>query len=189
MALDSSLLELDRVRAAYAGLRVLPTGEGQSVSARRETVFTRSPGGMLNVAGGKLTTYRRIALETLARLQGELGLHRLDSHPWALPGATGLERASLPKDLDPEIGAHLLHLYGSLATEVLAPAANDPSLLERLHSGGPDIAAQVRYAATHEWARTADDVLRRRTTCFYRGVADEQTTARVESILAARLPM
>ncbi|MBA3433406.1 MAG: hypothetical protein H0U08_04860 [Actinobacteria bacterium] len=187
VALDSSLLTPDCVRAAYAGLRVLPAGEGESVSARRETVFTRSPGGMLNVAGGKLTTYRRIALETLARLRAELGLHRLDKHPWPLPGAVGVERVTFGNHVEPEIRAHLLHLYGSLAPEVLALAADDPSLLERLHRDGPDIGAQARYAATHEWARSADDVLRRRTTCFYRGLADEWATGRVESILAARL--
>ena len=185
VALDSSLVAPDRVRASYAGLRVLPAGEGESVSARRETVFTRSPGGMLNVAGGKLTTYRRIALETLARLQRELGLHHLDRHPWPLPGAVGLEQVSLPMDLEPGIRRHLLHLYGSLAPEVLAPAEDDPSLLERLHPGGPDIAAQVLYAATHEWARSADDVLRRRTTCFHRGLADEAVRTRVERLLGA----
>ena len=84
--------------------------------------------------------------------------------------------------------AHLLHLYGSLATEVLAPAAEDPSLLERLHPGGPDIAAQARYAATHEWARDAEDVIRRRTTLFHRGLADAGTTARVESLVMGTLP-
>ncbi len=188
VALDASLIAPDRVRAVYAGLRVLPAGDGESVSARRETVFTRSPGGMLNVAGGKLTTYRRIALETLGRLRSELGLHRLDRRPWPLPGATGLDRVSLPFDLEPDVRTHLLELYGSLAPEVLAPATEDPSLLERLHPGGPDIAAQVRYAATREWARTGEDVLRRRTTCFHRGLADEQTRARVERVLAGRLP-
>jgi len=185
VALDSSLVAPDRVRAAYAGLRVLPAGEGESVSARREIVFTRSPGGMLNVAGGKLTTYRRIALEALTRLQSELRLHRLDRRPWPLPGATGLQHVSLPMDLEPELRTHLLHQYGSLAPEVLAPAADNPSLLERLNSDGPDIAAQVLYAATHEWARSADDVLRRRTTCFHRGLADEAVCARVERLLAA----
>jgi len=142
---------------------------------------------MLNVAGGKLTTYRRIALETLDRLRSELGLHRLDRRPWPLPGATGLEQVSLPLDLEPDVRTHLLHLYGSLAPEVLAPAVDDPSLLERLHSGGPDIAAQVNYAATHEWARNAEDVLCRRTTCFHRGLADEQTRGCVERVLAGTL--
>ena len=52
VALEPALVSPDRVRAVYAGLRVLPTGAGGSASARRETVFTRSPGGMLNVSGG-----------------------------------------------------------------------------------------------------------------------------------------
>jgi glycerol-3-phosphate dehydrogenase len=140
---------------------------------------------MLNVAGGKLTTYRRIALQTLARLRAELGLHRLDKRPWPLPGATGLERISLPVELEPDVRAHLLHLYGSVTPEVLAPAVEDTSLLERLNPRGPDIAAQVRYAVTHEWARTAEDVLQRRTTCFHRGLADETVRRRVEGILEA----
>ena len=187
VALEPALLVPDRVRAAYAGLRVLPTGEGGSASARRETVFSRSPGGMLNVAGGKLTTYRRIALEVLRRLQPELELHRLDTQPWPLPGASGLDEISLPGELEPDVRRHLVHQYGSLAPEVLALAVSEPELLERLHPDGPDIAAQVRYSATHEWARSVEDVLRRRTTCFYRGLADEPTSSRVEHILRAAL--
>jgi len=140
---------------------------------------------MLNVAGGKLTTYRRIAVTALERLRPELGLHRLDRRPWPLPGAVGLERISLAPDLEPDVRAHLLHLYGSLAPEVLALAAEDPELLERLHPQGPDIAAQARYAATHEWARSAEDVLRRRTTLFHRGLVDAEVTARVERVLQA----
>ena len=184
VALDHSLLGRDRARAAYAGLRVLPALPGESISVRRETVFTQSRGGMLNVAGGKLTTYRHIALEALDRLRGELGLRRLDKRPWPLPGATGLEDVSRAADVDPDVRAHLLHLYGSLASDVLAQAREDPSLLERLQPDGPDIAAQVRYAATHEWARNADDVLRRRTTCFHRGLVDDHVRARVERLLA-----
>lgn len=179
IALTADVVAADRVRAAYAGLRVLPAGEGASVSARRETVFTRSDGGMLNVAGGKLTTYRRIALEVLDRLRSELGLHRIDSRPWPLPSAIGLDRVALPVALDDDIREHLIHLYGNRAPALLAPAVDDPTLLERIHPGGPDIVAQVRYAATHEWARTADDVIRRRTTCFVRGLDDELTRGRV----------
>jgi glycerol-3-phosphate dehydrogenase len=188
VALDRSLLTPDRVRAAYAGIRVLPAGDGRSASARRETVFSRSRGGMLNVAGGKLTTYRRIALETLDRLRGDLGLHRLDTRPWPLPGAVGADHTELPRELDRDVRTHLLHLYGSLAREVLQPAAAEPALLERLHPDSPDIGAQVRYAASHEWAQTADDVLRRRTTCFYRGVVDSDLQARVDNLLASRPP-
>jgi glycerol-3-phosphate dehydrogenase len=182
-ALDARVLDADRVRAAYAGLRVLPAGEGESVSARRETVFTHGPAGMLSVAGGKLTTYRRIALEVLTRLRSDLGLHRIDTRPWPLPGADGLERVTLPAELEPDVRSHLLQLYGSLAPGVVAAANGDESLLERVHPAGPDIAVQVRYAASHEWARSPEDVVRRRTTLFHRGLADEATVSRVATLL------
>jgi len=187
VALGDDTVARDRVRASFAGLRVLPAGDGESVSARRETVFTRSPGGMLNVAGGKLTTYRRIALEALDRVRAELGLHHVDRRAWPLPGAVERRRAKGSPDVPPETRAYLEQLYGSHASDVLAYGEEDPSLLERLHPHGPDIAAQVRYAMTHEWARGATDVLRRRTTCFYRGLADEQTTSRVNQLIEARL--
>jgi glycerol-3-phosphate dehydrogenase len=184
VAIDAPVLSPGHVRATYTGLRVLPLGDGGTATARRETVFTRSAGGMLNVAGGKLTTYRKIALEAITRLRSELGVHRIDTRPWPLPGAELLGRLDF-EDVDPQAQAHLENLYGSLAGEVLAPARDDPALLERLHPAGPDIAAQARYAVTHEWARTAEDVLRRRTTLFHRGLADAETTGRVERELGS----
>jgi len=187
VALGADAVARDRVRATFAGLRVLPAGDGESVTARRETVFTESPGGMLNVAGGKLTTYRRIALEALDRVRGELSLHRLDRRPWPLPGAVGRSDARPSPDIPPETRAYLAQIYGSHASEVLELGEHDPSLLERLHPDGPDIAAQVHYAVSHEWARDASDVLRRRTTCFYRGLADEETASRVDRLLDARV--
>ncbi len=147
-------------RATFCGLRVLPGSDGTTASARRETVYSTGPSGMVSVAGGKLTTYRRIALDAL----DQLGVRGLSKRPRPLPGATGLERIAWPDEIDTKTRNHLLHLYGSLALEVLAPAAEDPSLLEPLVPGRPDIRAQELYARTHEWARTDEDVLRRRTT-------------------------
>jgi glycerol-3-phosphate dehydrogenase len=181
VALDPSLVARDRVRAAFAGLRVLPAGARATVSARRETVLTRGPGRMLSVAGGKLTTYRRIALGVLERLRSDLAVHRLETRPWPLPGAAG--GALFPGSLEPTVRANLAHLYGSLATDVLAPATEDPALLEPLHPDGPDLAAQALYAATDEWARSAEDVIRRRTTLFYRGLADAEVVRKVEELL------
>ncbi len=184
VALPRSLVAADRVRATYAGLRVLPAGKGEPVSARRETVITQGPGGMLSVAGGKLTTYRRIALGALERLRSDLGLHSLDTRPWPLPGVGDLGARTLPGELEPTVRDHLLHLYGASAPDVVARARDDPALLEPLHPGGPDIAAQAVYAATAEWARSAEDVTRRRTTLFYRGLVDERVVRRVEELLA-----
>jgi glycerol-3-phosphate dehydrogenase len=159
----------ERVRASFAGLRVLPGGEGETANARRETVYSRGPEGMVSVAGGKLTTYREIALTALDHVRADLGLHRLDRRPRPLPGAAGLDRVAFPDELPPATRAHLLHLYGSLAEELLAPAAEDPSLLEPLVPGRPDLRAQERYARAREWALTDEDVFRRRTTAWLAG--------------------
>jgi glycerol-3-phosphate dehydrogenase len=156
---------LGPVRATFAGLRVLPVGSGGTATARRETVFSKGPTGMVSVAGGKLTTYRRIALAAL----DHLGVRGLSRRPRPLPGATGLDRIAWPDVLDGATRAHLLHLYGSLVAEVLAPADADPSLLEPLAEGRPDVRAQDLYARTHEWAIEDEDVLRRRTTVWLAG--------------------
>jgi glycerol-3-phosphate dehydrogenase len=154
-------------RASFYGLRVLPGGDGQTANARRETVYSTGPSGMVSVAGGKLTTYRRIALDALEHL----GVRGLSKRPRPLPGAAGLDRIAWPVELDGPTRAHLLHLYGSLAPEVLAGASDDPSLLEPLVAGRPDLRAQDVYARAREWARTDEDVLRRRTTGWLAGSA------------------
>jgi glycerol-3-phosphate dehydrogenase len=174
--LDEASLALDlpgKPQMSFAGLRVLPVGAEGTASARRETVYSTGPSGMLSVAGGKLTTYRRIALDAL----DHLGVRRLSRRPRPLPGAAGLDRIEWPADIDPRMRAHLLHLYGSLALEVLGPAAEDPSLLEPLVPGRPDLRAQDVYARTHEWALTDEDVLRRRTTGWLAAGRSEQVAS------------
>ncbi len=182
-ALEEPVVGREHVRAVFAGLRVLPQSGRETTRARRETVYIRDTSGLLTVAGGKLTTYRRIALDALERLRTELGLHRVDRRPWPLPGAAGLDRVSFPLEVSPSLRAHLLGLYGSLAPEVLEPALADPALLEPLAPGAPDIAAQAVYAAEREWARNPDDILRRRTTLALRGLADPELTRRVEQLI------
>ena len=150
------------VRASFWGLRVLPGGDGTTASARRETVYSTGRSGMVSVAGGKLTTYRRIALDAL----DHLGVRGLSARPRPLPGATGLDRIAWPDEVDTATRNHLLQLYGSLAVDVLAPAADDPSLLDPLVAGRPDVRAQELYARTYEWALTDEDVTRRRTTAW-----------------------
>jgi glycerol-3-phosphate dehydrogenase len=184
VALGSEITAAERIRSSFAGLRVLPAGPGESASARRETVFTVGRGGMVSVAGGKLTTYRRIALDALRRVRGELGMRRLDTRPWPLPAATSHDVA-LPLEVDSRVRRHLLHLYGRRAADVLVPALDDPRLLEPIHPQGPDLVAQALYAARYEWATSAEDILRRRTTVAWRGLADDAARERVESLLGS----
>lgn len=148
---------------------------------------------MLTVAGGKLTTYRRIALSALAALRAELGGARIATIPAPLPGALqfgeAVQRlAAAHPELEPALRSHLAHFYGSRAGEVLALAENEPELLEPLHPRAPDIAAQAAYARERECACTADDVLRRRTTLAARGLATSDVEARVARILGSSSP-
>jgi len=190
VALDAAVLRKERVLTTYAGLRVLPRSDGSTVDARRETAFLTGKGGMLTVAGGKLTTYRRIALDALERLSRDLGLTRIDRRPVPLPGATDAANVAARLvtgwELEPVVAAHLAHFYGSRADRVVGLATEQPELLERLHPDAPDIAAQVVFAAREEWATSPDDVTSRRTTLAARGLATPTVVARVTDLLAGR---
>lgn len=88
--------------------------------------------------------------------------------------------------MDPATARQLATHYGSLAFDIARLANEDPALGERVHPDGPEIWAQVAYARDHEWAATADDVLRRRTTLTVRGLDTGEVRARVERMLAER---
>jgi glycerol-3-phosphate dehydrogenase len=186
-SIEPGIVEHDRVLSSFAGVRVLPQGDGETPSARRETVYERGASGMLSIAGGKYTTFRRIALDALERLRGDLGLAALDRSPAPVPGASDPDAVveRLLRD-HPSLSAasarHLARFHGSDALELLAPARADPALLEPLAPGAPEVAAQVRWARDREWALTADDVLARRTTLASLGRA-EAARARVEELL------
>ncbi|MET8039225.1 FAD-dependent oxidoreductase, partial [Streptomyces sp. NPDC005345] len=83
-------LSRDLITYAYAGLRVLPGGPGDTSKAKRETVVTEGRGGMLSVAGGKWTTFRHIGRTVLKKLE------TLPGHPLG----EGIEPVSeLPKKM------------------------------------------------------------------------------------------
>ena len=83
--------------------------------------------------------------------------------------------------------ARLALTYGSLAAEVLAPGQTDPALLEPLAPGVDVLGVEVVYAREREWALTAEDVLRRRTTLSLGGRDTPKVVARVEELLARRV--
>jgi len=161
------------ISGVYAGLRPLLSGEHEETSQlSREHAISRSPRGMISVAGGKYTTYRVMARDAVDAAVGELGMHvpPCVTHQIPLLGADGYhalanQSESLARDLDLPLWRveHLLGRYGALLDEVLAPAADEPQLLEPVPGAGLYLMAEVRYAATHEGALHLDDVLTRRT--------------------------
>jgi glycerol-3-phosphate dehydrogenase len=180
-----------RIRSRFAGIRVLPVSTSSTVRRRRETVITKGPAGMVSVAGGKLTTWRLIGANAARVALADLGSAVPVRKPKPLPGAApigAVDRriADAAPDLADDVRKHLGRQYGSRALDVLELGARDGALLDRMHPGAPDIWAQVEHAREHEWAATADDVLRRRTSLALRGLAENGIAGRVERMLTDR---
>jgi glycerol-3-phosphate dehydrogenase len=173
----------DAIRARFAGVRVLPVSLTDTTRARRETVLSRGRLGMLSVAGGKLTTHRRIALAVLHALRSDLELHRIDRWPRPLPGAADPEVAAdalrrRHPELATSLAMRLARTYGMLSEEVLAAGP-----LEPLAEGVAETEAEVLHARRREWARTTDDVVRRRMTLALTGRDSPAVRERVEALL------
>jgi glycerol-3-phosphate dehydrogenase len=153
----STITERD-VLGTWAGLRPLVRGEGNERTAdlsRRHSV--RVAGSrVVTVTGGKLTTYRRMAAETVDEVTKLLGRHgRSRTKHVTLHGATGWTALDLP--------AALSARYGGEARAVVALTRTEPDLGAPLVPGLDYLRAEVVYAARYEMARTVDDVLSRRT--------------------------
>ncbi|MCB0956017.1 MAG: glycerol-3-phosphate dehydrogenase/oxidase [Ilumatobacteraceae bacterium] len=149
------------VTGVWAGLRPLVKGGGSGRTAdlsRRHLVQT-SDHGVVTVTGGKLTTYREMAADAVDAALGLLGrAAKCTTARLRLLGAEGYKPAPAGT---PQ--GHLGGRYGTLATEVQALVAADPSLGEPLVPGLPYLRAEAVYAVRHEMALTLDDVLSRRT--------------------------
>ncbi|HET7467047.1 MAG TPA: glycerol-3-phosphate dehydrogenase/oxidase [Candidatus Dormibacteraeota bacterium] len=178
--LPPDVLKPDRVRFEIAGLRALPVGDGNVADARRDHVIDVSRYGLISVAGGKLTTHRLIALHALSRVRDDR-LRVLVPDSSRLPG-TGWSPRVAGCGLEPDVADHLERLYGDEAGRVLDLAATMPDGLVRIHPGGPDVWAQAMYAVRSEWAVTANDIARRRTTLSVRGHLTEAIVARLAAI-------
>ncbi|MCD0446859.1 glycerol-3-phosphate dehydrogenase/oxidase [Glycomyces sp. A-F 0318] len=200
VSVRSAQLKPELITYAFAGLRVLPGGPGDTSKAKRETVVTEGRGGMLSVAGGKWTTFRHIGrtvMKKLAAMPGySLGdeMEPLENLPRRLPlpgiaNPHAVEHRLLSEGGAPLAGLgedtarHLATHYGSIAFDVARLAGEHPELAERVHPDAPEIWAQVVYARDMEWAETADDVLRRRTTLMIRGLDTPEVRARVQQML------
>jgi glycerol-3-phosphate dehydrogenase len=183
---------------SYAGMRPLfDDGHGDPAAVTRDYTFlldaaenhsahaARSAPPLLSIFGGKLTTHRRLAEAALAQLA-----------PWfpdmagawtatrALPGGEFANHAAFVQ-FQHELGARYPELpspwlqqasrrHGRLILELLGEYCS-PSDLGR-HFGGGLFEREVRWFIEREWAKTADDILWRRSKAGLRMTADERAT-------------
>ena len=186
----------DDIVWSYSGVRPLfDDGASAAQEATRDYVLKldgdAANGAVINVFGGKLTTSRRLAESVLEKIEEVLGKK---GPAWTksatLPGGDfgpksfDAELRRLGMDY-PQMNAGLLRrmmrLYGTRAKAVLGTARSEADL--GTHFGADLYAAEVDYLVANEWARTAQDILWRRTKLGLKVSAEDAT--RLEEYLAA----
>lgn len=164
------------VRWTYSGVRPLSDDDESSASKvtrdyRLELAETSAGPVVLSVFGGKITTYRKLAEAALEKLQPHLGF---DGKEWtdqsALPGGdlpnadfdaflAGVKRRW--PFLEDAQAQRMARAYGTRIERILGRATSMLDLGE--HFGAGFTSAELDYLRAHEWARTNEDVLWRRT--------------------------
>jgi len=166
---SARLAERDVV-STFAGLRPLVAGvpgEAPSFVSREEALF-ESASGLISIGGGKLTTYRRIAIKVVnrvaAKLKRRFGVEARDSSGTASLPLPGIDRGA----------------------ELAAMAAAEPSLAAPLDATEEAVKAEARFAASNELALHVEDVLRRRTSVALKSPDLGASAARATAELMAQ---
>jgi glycerol-3-phosphate dehydrogenase len=167
--------------ATYAGLRPLVSGKASTTAKlSREHLVDVSSHGVVTVAGGKWTTYRKMAEDTIDVAAREGGLRAAPS-PTAKIGLHGNPATEAP-------AGTRYAAYGTDGVAVASLERDDPGLIEPLDARLPYTRAQVVFAAREEFARTVDDVLARRTRALFHDVdAAKAAAPAVATLLSAEL--
>jgi len=168
------------VVATWAGLRpLIEDGAVRATSVSREHVISDGPGGMVTIAGGKLTTYRLMAAEVVDHLVRRLNTEARGTWPpdagtelEPLPGGESASLATIrtlgiDSGVDVATVEHMLRHYGTEAAGIFNLMRSEPGLADRLQPDHPAVSAEVLHAARKEFARTVADVLVRRIHLFY----------------------
>ena len=165
-------LQSKDIHYAYAGIRPLPRRDrGPESSITRRHIIRKNrkiARGLISIIGGKLTTYRNLAEQTVDRL-GKLLDRRLPECRTSqinLPGTYRLEEARELLESAEGLGTvgveRLLGIYGGRAIDLLELADTEPPLHKAIDEQGTVLAAEVVFAIREEMARTLVDVVHRR---------------------------
>lgn len=188
----------DDIVWSYSGVRPLfDDGASAAQEATRDYVLKTdgdaATGAIINVFGGKLTTSRRLAESVMEKIEDVLGKR---GAPWTkkstLPGGDFGPMSFEPEvrrlcmdypALHPDLMKRLMRLYGTRARRLLGDARTVADLGQ--HFGADLYEREVDYLVAEEWARTAQDVLWRRTKLGLR--MEPGGVARLEAYLASRV--
>jgi glycerol-3-phosphate dehydrogenase len=181
----------------YSGVRPLyDDGASKAQEATRDYVLkvegTAAEGAVLNIFGGKITTYRRLSEHVLEKIEAILGakggswtkIAKLPGGDFPVQGfdelVAGLMRGY--PFLDARRATRLARLYGTRANTLLGSAK---SLADMGPAFGPDLTkAEADYLVANEWATAAEDILWRRTKAGLGASKDDQM--KLQTYLSAK---
>lgn len=170
------------VLSVFAGLRPLAAQgnkNGKTKEISRSHKLVTSASGLVTITGGKWTTYRKMAEDTVDETIRAAGLKHVPCHTAELR-IHGFAEDVKAKD-------HLAG-YGSDAARIRRLIEYRPELNQKLHQDFPFTAAEVVWGVNHEMARTVEDILARRLRIlFINANAALQMAPAVASILASEL--
>lgn len=189
------------VQSAWSGIRPLVSdpNKANTQSLARNHIVHVSDTKLVTIAGGKWTTYRHMAEETVDAAiaacnlkpkssMSTMGLCLEGGHTWT---PTSFIKLVQNYGLETEVAIHLSNTYGDKAdnvAELCSPTGQRwPVIGKRLHQEFPYIEAEVRYACK-EYARTSVDVLARRTRMSFLNVlAADEALPRIVEIMGEEL--
>lgn len=162
---------IEDVVSAFAGVRPLVrAGDAQTKSLVRDHVVeVDSRSGLVSILGGKWTTYRHMAEDTINAVQGQMGqnIEPSKTRNHALTGAKGYtleywQTLAREHQLGESTARHLAEKFGTDSAVVLQLTTDRPELRSLIVDGGPAIQAEIVYCIRNEMACTIGDVLVRR---------------------------
>jgi glycerol-3-phosphate dehydrogenase len=183
-----------QIVSGFAGVRPLIAADSRDTKglSRDHMVEVDGQTGLISILGGKWTTYRAMAEDTVNAVQRYLGQSVTEcptrNHP--LTGSVGYT-ATFPEGLmrkhsiSPDTARHLVDKVGTNAVQVLEAATATPELAEPIVNGLPAIRAEIVHAIRNDMALTIDDILARRTGIqFYSWTLSAQAAPVVANYLA-----
>ncbi len=179
------------VKAAWSGLRPLVSDPDAADTAKlsRDHVINTSASGLITIAGGKWTTYRKMALDTVDEIErvGKFAHNTSLTEHLKLIGARqfipqGAGKLQEEFGLEPDTASYLHRAYGDQAVKVAELIKQ--GYAERLATNHAYVSAEVIYAARHEFARTSIDILARRTRLAF---LDAEATLKAVPVVASLL--
>lgn len=183
------------VKAAWSGLRPLVSDPHAADTAKlsRDHVINTSSSGLISIAGGKWTTYRKMALDTVDEVErvGNFAHNSSLTEHLKLIGAKQFSpqgSGKLQEDygLELDIASYLNRAYGDQAIHIAKLCQQGYG--DRLAENHAYTEAEVIYAARHEAARSTSDILARRTRlAFLDTQAALQAIPKVSALLAQEL--